>query len=241
MPVAGYCLVSHNRIERTSKVRVLVADDEELLAETIAEGLRRLSMAVDVCYDGQAAMDLISINRYDVAVLDRDMPQRTGDEVCRSIADSADNVRVLMLTAASGIRDRVDGLTLGADDYLTKPFAFAELAARVQALGRRSRPAVKPVLERNGVLLDPARHYAARDGRSLDLTPKEFAVLEVMLRAEGEIVSAEDLLEQAWDENADPFTNAVRVAMMTLRRKLGDPQVIETVPRAGYRLGGPSS
>jgi DNA-binding response OmpR family regulator len=219
-------------------VRVLVADDEELLAETIAEGLRRLSMAVDVCFDGLAAMDLVTTNRYDVAVLDRDMPGRSGDEVCRTIAESDDNVRVLLLTAASGIRDRVDGLTLGADDYLTKPFAFAELVARVQALGRRSRPAVKPVLERGGVLLDPARHYAARDGRVLDLTAKEFAVLEVMLRAEGEIVTAEDLLEQAWDENADPFTNAVRVAMMTLRRKLGEPQIIATVPRAGYRLDG---
>jgi DNA-binding response OmpR family regulator len=218
-------------------VRVLVADDEELLADTIAEGLRRLSMAVDVCYDGQAALDLVSTNRYDVAVLDRDMPLRSGDDVCQWIAESTDNVRVLMLTAASGIRDRVDGLRIGADDYLTKPFAFAELVARVQALGRRSRPALKPVLERAGIVLDPARHFAARDGRVLDLTPKEFAVLEVMLRAEGEIVSAEDLLEQAWDENADPFTNAVRVAMVTLRRKLGDPPAIETVPRAGYRLG----
>jgi DNA-binding response OmpR family regulator len=218
-------------------VRVLVADDERLLADTIAEGLRRLSMAVDVCYDGQAALDLVSTYRYDVAVLDRDMPLRSGDEVCQAIAASDDNVRVLMLTAAAGIRDRVDGLSIGADDYLTKPFAFAELVARVQALSRRSRPAVRPVLEQSGIVLDPARHYAARDGRVLDLTPKEFAVLEVMLRADGEIVSAEDLLEQAWDEHADPFTNAVRVAMMTLRKKLGDPAVIETVPRAGYRLG----
>jgi DNA-binding response OmpR family regulator len=218
-------------------VRVLIADDEALLADTIAEGLRRLSMAVDVCYDGQAAMDLVSTNRYDVAVLDRDMPLRSGDDVCRWIADSTDNVRVLMLTAASGIRDRVDGLSIGADDYLTKPFAFAELVARVQALARRSRPSVKPVLEQDGIVLDPARHFATREGRTLDLTPKEFAVLEVMLRADGEIVSAEDLLEQAWDENADPFTNAVRVAVMTLRRKLGEPEIIATVPRAGYRLG----
>jgi DNA-binding response OmpR family regulator len=172
-----------------------------------------------------------------VAILDRDMPVKTGDEVCELITESSDGVRVLMLTAASGIRDRVDGLTLGADDYLTKPFAFAELVARVQALARRSRPAVKPVLERAGIVLDPARHYATRDGRTLDLTNKEFAVLEVMLRAGGEIVSAEDLLEQAWDEHADPFTNAVRVAVMTLRKKLGEPQVIATVPRAGYRLG----
>ncbi|HEX3824854.1 MAG TPA: response regulator transcription factor [Mycobacteriales bacterium] len=218
-------------------MRVLVADDERLLADTIAEGLRRLSMAVDVCYDGQAAIDLVATNRYDVAVLDRDMPLRTGDEVCQRIIESEDNVRVLMLTAASGIRDRVDGLSIGADDYLTKPFAFAELVARVQALSRRSRPAVKPVLERSGIVLDPARHYAARDGRVLDLTTKEFAVLEVMLRAEGEVVSAEELLEQAWDEHADPFTNAVRVAVMTLRKKLGEPAVIDTIPRAGYRLG----
>jgi DNA-binding response OmpR family regulator len=218
-------------------VRVLVADDEQLLADTIAAGLRRLSMAVDVCYDGQAALDLVSTYRYDVAVLDRDMPVRSGDEVCRAILTSDDNVRILMLTAASGIRDRVDGLSIGADDYLTKPFAFAELVARVQALSRRSRQAVKPVLEQAGIVLDPARHYAAREGRPLDLTPKEFAVLEIMLRANGEIVSAEDLLEQAWDVHADPFTNAVRVAMMTLRKKLGEPAVIQTVPRAGYRMG----
>jgi DNA-binding response OmpR family regulator len=218
-------------------VRVLIADDEQLLADTIAEGLRRLSMAVDVCYDGQAALDLVSTHRYDVAVLDRDMPLRSGDDVCQWISESGDNVRVLMLTAASGIRDRVDGLSIGADDYLTKPFAFAELVARLRALSRRSRPAVRPVLEQAGIVLDPARHFATRDGRVLDLTPKEFAVLEVLMRAEGEIVSAEDLLEQAWDEHADPFTNAVRVAMMTLRRKLGEPSVIATVPRAGYRLG----
>jgi DNA-binding response OmpR family regulator len=143
-----------------------------------------------------------------------------------------------MLTASGGIRDRVDGLSIGADDYLTKPFAFAELVARVQALARRSRPAAKPVLEHAGIVLDPARHYAARDGRTLDLTNKEFAVLEVMLRADGEVVSAEDLLEQAWDEHADPFTNAVRVAVMTLRKKLGEPQAIETVPRSGYRMVG---
>jgi DNA-binding response OmpR family regulator len=221
------------------RVRVLVADDERLLADTVAEGLRRLSMAVDVCYDGDAALELVSVHRYDVAILDRDMPQRTGDEVCRWMTESGDRAtRVLMLTAASGIRDRVDGLSIGADDYLTKPFAFAELVARVQALGRRSRPAVKPVLERAGIVLDPARHYATRDGRTLDLTNKEFAVLEVILRAGGELVSAEDLLEQAWDEHADPFTNAVRVAVMTLRKKLGQPQVIETVPRAGYRMVG---
>lgn len=218
---------------------MLVADDERLLADTIAQGLRRLSMAVDVCYDGDGALERISVNRYDVAVLDRDMPGRTGDEVCRSLAGSDAGTRVLMLTAAAGIRDRVEGLGLGADDYLTKPFAFAELVARVQALGRRSAPALPPVLEQHGVVLDVARHTVTRDGRPLALSPKEFAVLHVLMRANGRVVSAEDLLEQAWDEFADPFTNAVRVTLMTLRRKLGQPAIIHTVPRAGYRIGGP--
>jgi DNA-binding response OmpR family regulator len=218
-------------------MRVLVADDERLLADTVAEGLRRLSMAVDVCYDGEAALEMVSVHRYDVAVVDRDMPGRTGDEVCRHITATRDGVRVLMLTAASGIRDRVDGLSLGADDYLTKPFAFAELAARVQALGRRSREATPPVLDQWGIVLDIPRHTVSRDGAVLSLTPKEFAVLAVLMRAEGRVVTAEELLEQAWDEHADPFTNAVRVAVMTLRRKLGDPPVLHTVPRVGYRLG----
>ncbi|MEU5907664.1 response regulator transcription factor [Micromonospora sp. NPDC047527] len=221
-------------------MRVLVADDERLLADTVAEGLRRLSMAVDVCYDGAGALERIGVNRYDVAVLDRDMPGHTGDEVCRSIAGSAVGTRVLLLTAAAGIRDRVEGLDLGADDYLTKPFAFAELVARVQALGRRSTPALPPVLAQDGVVLDVARHHATRDGRPLALSPKEFAVLHVLLRAGGQVVSAEELLEQAWDEFADPFTNAVRVTVMTLRKKLGDPPVIHTVPKAGYRIGGPA-
>ncbi|GAB3945355.1 response regulator transcription factor [Micromonospora vulcania] len=221
-------------------MRVLVADDERLLADTVAEGLRRLSMAVDVCYDGDGALERIGVNRYDVAVLDRDMPGHTGDEVCRSIAGSAVGTRVLLLTAAAGIRDRVAGLDLGADDYLTKPFAFAELVARVQALGRRSALALPPVLDQDGVVLDVARHVATRDGRTLALSPKEFAVLHVLLRAGGQVVSAEELLEQAWDEFADPFTNAVRVTVMTLRKKLGDPPVIHTVPKAGYRIGGPA-
>ena len=219
-------------------MRVLVADDERLLADMIAEGLRRHSMAVDVCYDGDGALERIGVNRYDVAVLDRDMPGQTGDEVCREISGSAPGTRVLMLTAAAGIRDRVEGLGLGADDYLTKPFAFAELVARVQALGRRSTPAVPPVLELDGVTLDVARHTVTRDGAAVVLTPKEFAVLHVLLRAGGQVVSAEDLLEQAWDEFADPFTNVVRVTVMTLRKKLGQPQIIHTVPKAGYRIGG---
>ena len=208
------------------------------MADTIAEGLRRRSMAVDVCYDGDAALERVSVHRYDVVILDRDLPKIHGDAVCRKIVVSGAETRVLMLTAAAGIRDRVDGLDLGADDYLTKPFAFAELAARVTALGRRARPALPPVLERAGIRLDRPGHSAWRDGLLLALSPKEFAVLEVLMRAEGMVVSAEELLEKAWDENADPFTNAVRVAVMTLRRKLGDPPVIETVPGAGYRMQG---
>ncbi|SHF76053.1 DNA-binding response regulator, OmpR family, contains REC and winged-helix (wHTH) domain [Jatrophihabitans endophyticus] len=218
-------------------MRVLLADDERLLADTVADGLRRLAMAVDVCYDGGAAMERLAVNRYDVAVLDRDMPAATGDEVCRWLVREQLGTRVLILTAASGIRDRVDGLGLGADDYLTKPFAFAELAARIQALARRAPTGSAPIVEHAGVVLDVPRHRAFRDGRLLDLTPKEFAVLGVLMRAPGEVVSAEELLEKAWDEHADPFTNAVRVAVMTLRRKLGEPPVVHTVPRVGYRFG----
>jgi DNA-binding response OmpR family regulator len=171
-----------------------------------------------------------------VVILDRDLPGVHGDEVCRKIVASGAETRVLMLTAAAGLRDRVDGLDLGADDYLTKPFAFAELVARVGALGRRARPALPPVLELAGIRLDRPHFRAWRDDELLPLSPKEFAVLEVLMRAEGRVVTAEELLEKAWDENADPFTNAVRVAVMTLRRKLGDPTPIKTVPGAGYRL-----
>jgi DNA-binding response OmpR family regulator len=220
-------------------VRVLLADDERLLADTVADGLRKLAMAVDVCYDGEAALERLGVNQYDVAILDRDMPGRSGDEVCRWMVDAAIGTRILILTAAAGIRDRVDGLGLGADDYLTKPFAFAELAARVQALARRPSPVIQPVLDRDGVVLDIPRHRAFRDGRLLDLTPKEFAVLAVLMRSAGAVVTAEQLLEQAWDENADPFTNAVRVAVMTLRRKLGEPPIVHTLPRVGYRFGDP--
>ncbi|MEV5715628.1 response regulator transcription factor [Amycolatopsis sp. NPDC058278] len=220
-------------------MRVLVVEDERLLADSVAEGLRRFSMAVDVCYDGEQAMERVGVHGYDVVVLDRDLPKVHGDDVCAAVVRAGGEARVLMLTAAADVTDRVAGLGLGADDYLTKPFAFAELVARVQALSRRARPALPPVLERDGVVLDLPRHQAARDGRFLLLSPKEFAVLEVLMRAEGAVVSAEDLLEKAWDEHADPFTNAVRVAVMTLRRKLGDPPVIETVPGAGYRFGTP--
>ena len=226
-------------------MRVLLADDERLLADTVAEGLRKHSMAVDVTYDGEDAIERLAVNSYDVVVLDRDMPGRTGDEVCRWIVRRARHdpavvaPRVLILTAAGGIRDRVDGLGFGADDYLTKPFAFAELVARVQALSRRPSQVLAPVLDIEGVELDQPKHRASRDGLLLDLTPKEFAVLSVLMRNAGRVVSAEMLLEQAWDEHADPFTNAVRVAVMTLRKKLGDPPVIHTVPRVGYRFGTP--
>ena len=218
-------------------MRVLVAEDERVMADTIAEGLRRRAIAVDVCYDGDAALERALVNAYDVVILDRDLPLVHGDEVCRRIIAGGGETRILMLTAAAGIRDRVDGLDLGADDYLTKPFAFAELVARVGSLGRRARPALPPVLEHAGITLDRPQYRAWRDGELLTLSPKEFAVLEVLMRAGGRVVTAEELLEKAWDENADPFTNAVRVAVMTLRRKLGDPPVIETVPGAGYRLG----
>jgi DNA-binding response OmpR family regulator len=218
-------------------MRVLVAEDEEMLADAVADGLRHLGMAVDVCYDGDAALERVTVHRYDVVILDRDLPAVHGDEVCRTIVAGDGETRVLMLTAAASIRERVDGLGLGADDYLTKPFAFAELVARVHALARRARPALPPVLDRAGVRLDLPKRYAERDGRPLILSPKELAVLEVLMRAEGGVVSPEELLEKAWDENTDPFTNAVRMAVMTLRRKLGDPPVIHTVPGAGYRLG----
>jgi len=217
-------------------LRVLVVEDEQVLADAIATGLRREAMAVDVAYDGAGALERTSVNDYDVVVLDRDLPGVHGDEVCRKLTEDGTTARILMLTAAGELEDKIEGLSLGADDYLPKPFAFGELAARVRALGRRSTPALPPVLERSGVRLDPNRHEVSRDGRPVQLTNKEFAVLEVLMRGQGTVVSAEQLLEKAWDEYIDPFTNVVRVTMMTLRRKLGDPQVIETVAGAGYRL-----
>jgi len=218
-------------------MRILVAEDEQLLADSVVVGLRHLGFAVDVCYDGDAAAERVAVHAYDVVILDRDLPKVHGDEVCRQVIALGRETRVLMLTAAASIRDRVDGLGLGADDYLTKPFAFAELVARVHALGRRARPALPPVLDHAGVRLDPSRRYASRDGHPLTLSPKEFAVLEVLMRAGGTVTSPEELLEKAWDENTDPFTNAVRMAVMTLRKKLGDPPLIHTVPGAGYRFG----
>ncbi len=217
-------------------MRVLVVEDERLLADAIAGGLRRHAMAVDVAYDGNAALERLAVNDYDVVVLDRDLPIVSGDEVCTTLAESRAGTRILMLTAATAVSQRVAGLSLGADDYLTKPFAFAELAARIQALGRRTRPAAPPVLERGGIRLDQHRRTVARDGQPVGLSRKEFAVLAELLRAEGGVVSAEHLLEKAWDEHADPFTGVVRFVIMMLRRKLGDPPVIETVPGAGYRI-----
>jgi DNA-binding response OmpR family regulator len=217
-------------------MRVLIVEDERVLADTIAEGLREEAMAVDVVYDGDDALERASYNEYDVVVLDRDLPTVHGDEVCRELAERRVPARILMLTAAGDVEDRVDGLSLGADDYLPKPFVFGELVARVRALSRRSGAPVPPVLERRGIRLDPHRRRVARDGRELRLTNKEFAVLEELLRAEGGVVSAERLLERAWDENIDPFSNIVRVTMATLRRKLGAPAVIETVTGSGYRL-----
>jgi DNA-binding response OmpR family regulator len=215
-------------------VRILVVEDEPLLADAVATWLRGDAHAVDVALDGGAALDRIGVHDYDVVVLDRDLPVVHGDEVCRVVAGAA--TRVLMLTAASGVDDRVAGLTLGADDYLTKPFAFRELSARVAALGRRSRPAAPPVLVRAGIRLDPHRREVFRDGRYVPLSRKEFAVLAELLRADGAVVSSEHLLEKAWDEHADPFTHAIRMAVLKLRRKLGDPPVVVTVPGVGYRI-----
>jgi DNA-binding response OmpR family regulator len=217
-------------------MRVLVVEDEELLAESIGEGLRDQAMAVDVVRDGAEALYRTSYTDYDVIVLDRDLPEVHGDEVCRRLVAQQATSRVLMLTAAGDVLDKIDGLSLGADDYLAKPFVFGELVARIRALGRRSAAPTAPVLERCGIRLDPQRHDVLRDGRQVVLTRKEFAVLEELLRADGRVVSVERLLEKAWDENLDPFSNVVRVTMVALRKKLGDPPVIQTVTGAGYRL-----
>jgi DNA-binding response OmpR family regulator len=220
-------------------VRVLVVEDFEILARTIGTGLRREGMAVDVALDGTDALDHLTVTRYDVVVLDRDLPGVHGDEVCRRIVAEHSASRVLMLTASGTVQQRVDGLGLGADDYLPKPFDFAELVARVRALGRRSVTAVPPTLADGDITLDPGRRVATRAGRRLDLSPKEFAVLEYLLAAAGRVVSAEELLERVWDEAADPFTTAVKTTMRRLRAKLGDPPVIHTIREAGYRIGEP--
>lgn len=217
-------------------MRVLVVEDHERLAQAVATGLRGEGLAVDVVFDGQEALDRVALTRYDVIVLDRDLPGLHGDEVCTALAASRCASRVLMLTAASTVRDRVEGLGLGADDYLPKPFDFAELLARVRALARRAAVPLPPVLAHGDLCLDPARRVAVRAGRRLALSPKEFAVLECLLAAQGALVSAEELLERAWDENADLFTTTVKTTIGRLRAKLGDPPVIETVRDGGYRI-----
>jgi DNA-binding response OmpR family regulator len=217
-------------------VRVLVVEDEAELAELIAEGLGSQGIAADVSFDGGDALYRASLTRYDVVVLDRDLPVVHGDEVCRRLGMGDDRPRVIMLTAASAERDEVDGLSLGADDYLAKPFSFPVLVARVRALARRAGPYRPPLLERGDLLLDSTRRYATRAGIPLPLTRKELAVLEALLEADGAVVSAEQLLDRVWDDGIDPFTNTVRVTIMKLRRKLGDPPLIVTVPGEGYRL-----
>jgi DNA-binding response OmpR family regulator len=217
-------------------VRVLVVEDDEALADAIAAGLRRASMAVDVSFNGRDGLERALVNDYDVVVLDRDLPGVHGDTICAKMVESSRRARILMLTASSTIDNRVDGLGLGADDYLTKPFAFAELVARIGALARRSQPSVPPVLVAGDVAVDTGQRRASRRGEELDLSPKEFGVLELLVAARGRVVSAEELLERVWDEQSDPFSSAVKVTISRLRSKLGNPPVIETVPRAGYRI-----
>jgi DNA-binding response OmpR family regulator len=217
-------------------VRVLVVEDEAELALLIAEGLGRQGIAADVSFDGGDALYRTSLTRYDVVVLDRNLPGVHGDEVCRRLGTGDDPPRVIMLTAATAERDEIDGLSLGADDYLAKPFSFPVLVARVRALARRAGPYRPPLLQRGDLLLDSTRRYAARGGIPLPLTRKELAVLEALLETDGAVVSAEQLLDRVWDDGIDPFTNTVRVTIMKLRRKLGDPPLIVTVPGEGYRL-----
>ncbi|WP_018214616.1 response regulator transcription factor [Salinispora vitiensis] len=219
-------------------MRVLVVEDERHLADAITRGLRKRGMAVDVAYDGDSGHEMAFVTRYDVVVLDRDLPGVPGDQICAELAASGTLTRVLMLTASGTVADRVEGLQLGADDYLPKPFAFDELVARVQALGRRATPAAPPVLAVADLVLDPARRTATRADLPVDLTNKEFGVLHELVKAGGAVVSSEELLERVWDANTDPFTTIVRVTVRTLRRKLGEPPLIETVVGAGYRVTG---
>jgi DNA-binding response OmpR family regulator len=219
-------------------MRVLVAEDHERLARAVAAGLRRYGMTVDVALDGGDALARLGAGRYDVVVLDRDLPGVHGDQICRTLAAERSESRVLMLTAANSVKDRVEGLGLGADDYLPKPFDFTEMVARVQALGRRPGTPRPELLGYQDLSLDPERCVAARDGRRLALSPKEFAVLECLLAAEGRPVPAEELLERVWDQATDPFTTTVKATVNRLRAKLGDPPLIETVRERGYRIGG---
>ena len=218
-------------------MRVLVAEDFEVLARSIATGLRREGMAVDVVLDGGEALSRLAVARYDVLVLDRDLPGVHGDEVCRRVVADGAHSRVLMLTAASTLKDRVDGLELGADDYLAKPFDFPELVARVRALGRRSTPATPPTLVHGDITLDRGRRVASRSGRRLELSPKEFSLLECLMSDPGRVISSEELLERVWDDATDPFTTAVKTTVRRLRGKLGEPPAIHTVREAGYKLG----
>jgi DNA-binding response OmpR family regulator len=217
-------------------MRILIVEDERPLADAVARGLRHRAMAVDIAYEGEGALRKAELVDYDVVVLDRDLPGVHGDAVCRTLHTKEPAPAVLMLTAAGELDQIVEGLSIGADDYLPKPFAFDELVARVRALGRRPRRALPPVLARGDLELDSARHEVRRHGKLVELQPKEFAVLRVLLEADGAVLSPEELLARAWDDNVDPFTNVVRVVVMTLRRKLGDPPLIETVTGAGYRI-----
>jgi DNA-binding response OmpR family regulator len=219
-------------------MRVLVVEDHKELAATVAIGLRREGMAVDLAFDGEDALLRTRRADYDVVVLDRDLPRLHGDDVCRSLVGRGSRTRVLMLTASAATEDLVDGLSLGADDYLAKPFVFAELVARIRALARRSQPALRPVLEYGDIRVDTSQRVASRAGRRLDLSPKELAVLELLVAAEGAPLGTDELLDRAWDAYADPYSNVVKVTISRLRRKLGDPQAIETVPHAGYRILG---
>ncbi|MCW3492513.1 response regulator transcription factor [Microbacterium sp. SSM24] len=217
-------------------MRVLIVEDELFLAEAIRDGLRLEAIAADIAGDGDTALEQLSVNAYDVVVLDRDIPAPNGDEIARRLAGEPESPRILMLTAADRLDDKASGFESGADDYLTKPFALQELVLRLRALGRRPAKSTPPVVELGGVRLDRFRREVYRDGRYIALTRKQFAVLDVLMTAGGGVVSAEDLLERAWDENADPFTNAVRITISTLRKRLGEPWVIETVPGVGYRM-----
>jgi len=224
------------RVMLVTRMRVLIAEDERRLADAIARGLRREGMAVDLAPDGSDALLKARVVRYDVLVLDRDLPGVHGDDVCRAVRGERPETGILMLTAAGATEDLVEGLALGADDYLAKPFRFAELVARIRALARRSAPRQPAVLRHGDIELDPAARRLTRDGTPIELARKEFAVLETLMAAQGATVSAEELLERVWDENTDPFTNVVRMTIMTLRRKLGEPQVVETVIGVGYRM-----
>jgi DNA-binding response OmpR family regulator len=219
-------------------MRVLVVEDHKELAATVAIGLRREGFAVDLAFDGEDALVRTRRADYDVVVLDRDLPRLHGDDVCRSLVGRGSRTRVLMLTASAATEDLVDGLSLGADDYLAKPFVFAELVARIRALARRSQPALRPVLEYGDIRVDTSQRVASRAGRRLDLSPKELAVLELLVAAEGAPLGTDELLDRAWDAYADPYSNVVKVTISRLRRKLGDPPAIETVPHAGYRIRG---